>query len=134
MEVCEGSFRLSTSKLGFSPKYYGNSWGGNQFAKTFNVGKFGYLLGKSSLGLGVAMDIRGMMIYKNNPNSPNAVHPGKAGINSVMGAYGLWLNPVVGSVYFGVDNFYPGGWPEAIKMSAYIQNRDRSILGFYPKD
>ncbi|MFY7665513.1 RHS repeat-associated core domain-containing protein [Flavobacterium sp.] len=134
LEAGEGSFRLATTSRGFSPKYYGNAWKGNQFATTYNISKVGNLFGKLSLGFGVAADIRGMMIHQNNPNSPNAVHPSKAVLNTGMGVYGLWVNPFAGALYFGVDAFYPGGWPAALERSAEVQNRDRAILGFYPKD
>src|SRR5690606_26555895 len=35
LENTRGSFRFGTTTQGFSPKYYANSWGGNQYAKTF---------------------------------------------------------------------------------------------------
>lgn len=129
MEAGEGSFRLATSNQGFSPKYYGNAWKGNQYAKTFNVSKVGNMLGKLSFGLGVAMDISGMMIYKNNPNSPNAVSPAKAGLNTTMGAYGLWVNPIGGALYFGVDAFYPGGWNGALQKNSSLIKQNQAILG-----
>lgn len=71
---------------------------------------------------------------ENNNFIINAVHPAKAGLNTAMGAYGLWVNPIAATLYFGVDSFYPGGWPAAMENNAEIQNRDRAILGYYPKD
>jgi len=69
------------------------------------------------------------MIYKDNPNSPNAVHPAKAGLNTTMGAYGLWVNPVAGTLYFGVDAFYPGGWKSALEKNGSLTEQNQEIMG-----
>jgi len=114
-EHTPGSFRLGTLESGFSPKYYGNAWMGNQYAKTFNIGKIGGFVGKASFGLGIAMDVRGMLIYRDNPSSRNAVHPGKAGLNTIMGAYGIWISGPGAALYFGIDAFHPGGWQGFMK-------------------
>lgn len=52
----------------------------------------------------------------NDPNSLNAVHPAKAGLNTTMGAmgtYGGTLMAIPSTLYFGIDLFYTksgGGW------------------------
>ncbi|SFZ96091.1 RHS repeat domain-containing protein [Chryseobacterium limigenitum] len=82
------------------------------------IGKIGEGLGTASFFLGVAFDGIGVLNYLDNPNSANSVHPAKFGLNTVMGVVGNWGGPVgasVGTLYFGVDNFYDGssgsGWP-----------------------
>ena len=109
LEKGSGASRVGTNFSLYTATQTGRVFQGNQFVETIGVGKVGGLLGKASFGLGVAMDVRGMLIYRNNPNSPNAVHPAKAGLNTVMGAYGVWADPVLSTIYFGVDAFYPGG-------------------------
>lgn len=64
-----------------------------------------------------------------NPNSPNAVHPAKGTFNIGMGAYGTWVNPAAGMLYFGVDAFYPGGWPGAMENMDRTQRANQEILG-----
>lgn len=78
-----------------------------------NVGEWAGRLGKGSFYLGLAMDAFGVWNYKLDPNSPNAVHPAKAGLNTVMGAMGTWGTPLMAipsTLYFGIDAFYPKGW------------------------
>ena len=95
LENTVGSFRLTNGAYNgskWSPKYYSSGWTGGSRARitTYNIGRVGKLIGRISVGFGTAMDMRGMLIYKDNPNSPNAVHPGKAGFNAGMSAYGIW--------------------------------------------
>jgi hypothetical protein len=128
LENTPGSFRTSTANQGFSPKYYGNAWTGNQYARTFSIGKIGGAVGKASFGLGTAMDIRGMLIFKDNPNSPNAVHPAKAALNAGIGYMGLKINPMAGALYFGVDAFYPGGWTGYGNDYERLQRANEAII------
>ncbi|WP_157576813.1 hypothetical protein [Asinibacterium sp. OR53] len=58
--------------------------------------------------------------YHSGANNPNAVQPGKAGLNTAIGVYGLW-NPAIGVTYFGVDAFYPGG------VQGYVNDYSRSL-------
>ncbi len=47
------------------------------------------------------------------------------------------MNPATAfgaAAYVGIDMFYPGGWPAAAERTAEVQNRDREILGYYPRD
>ncbi len=134
LEQTKGSIRITNGAYNgssLSLKYYESGWNGGSRAKikTFNISKAGKLLGRGTFVLGVAMDLRGMMIYKDNPNSPNAVHPAKAGLNTTMGAYGLWVNPVAGTLYFGVDAFYPGGWKSALEKNGSLTEQNQEIMG-----
>ena len=69
----------------------------------------GGLLAKGSFFVGFFIDAACVYNYYNNPNSSNVVNPGKAILNTGVGAYGIWVNPVAGAIYFGVEAFYPGG-------------------------
>ena len=93
-----------------------------------SVAKWGGIAGKASFWGGVAMDGIGVYNYYNNPNSPNAVHPAKAGLNTTMGAYGTWVNPAAGILYFGIDAFYPGGWDGAMNDTAIRQSEFDRII------
>jgi len=132
LENTRGSFRFGTTKQGLSPKYYGNSWGGNQYAKTFNIGKIGTGLGYLGFGAGLIKDGYGVFQYYNDPGSQNAVHPGKAGLNTTMGSIGLYGGPIgaaVSGFYFGVDAFYPGGWTGALNYSGSLLEQNQAIHG-----
>ncbi|MDR4953816.1 hypothetical protein REB14_16675 [Chryseobacterium sp. ES2] len=64
------------------------------------------LLKKSPAGASVSL-----VSIKKDPNSPNAVSPGKASLNTGMAAYGLTgVGTMPSLVYFGLDAFYPGGF------------------------
>ncbi len=115
LELSSSSFRLTNGiKNGskFSPKVYASGWGGGSRASisTYKTASLGGFIGKLSFGLGAILDIRGALIYKDNPDSPDAVHPVKAAVNTGVGAFALELNPIAGIVYTGVDALYPGGW------------------------
>ena len=74
------------------------------------VGKF---IGHGSFYLGVVFDGIGVRNYYRDKNSPNAVHPGKAALNTTMGAFGNWggvPGAILGTTYFGIDAFYDDGW------------------------
>ena len=97
LEAAPGSFRLTTATRGFSPKFYANAWTGNGSATTFNVSNLGKGLGIAGIIVGTALDTKGVMNYYNpkyGPNSPNSVHPAKAGTNLGMAAYGFYINPI----------------------------------------
>ena len=130
IEISTGSVRIFKGGS-ISPKFYGTGWTGGSRAKikTYGLGTVGKILGRTSLVVGIAGDINGMIIYKSNPNSPNAVSPAKAGLNTGMGLYGLYVNPIGGSLYFGVDAFYPGGWQGAITDQSRLIEKNQQILG-----
>jgi RHS repeat-associated protein len=140
LSLSSSSFRLTNGTANgsaLSPKLYSSGWTGGSRAgiKTHNVGKVGGFLGKVSFGLGVGMDAIGVYnYYKNGADDPNAVHPGKAAVNTTFGAMGLKLNPVAAILYFGVDSFYPGGWlgdaqnEGAIKKLSGLTERNQEIV------
>jgi RHS repeat-associated protein len=101
------------------------------------VSRIGKIASTATLIVGTAFDAVGVYnYYRKGADDPDAVNPGKAGLNLSVGVWGL-LNPTtaVGAVvYYGVDTFYPGGWPAAMQKSTDAQSRDRAILGYYPKD
>lgn len=129
MEKAPGSYRLGTTTQGFSPKYYGNSWAGNQYAETFNIGKIGKGLSYFGAGLGTAVDIYGVINYYNHgPNSPNTVSPGRFGFNLGLTAYGLTgIGAPISAVYFGIEAFYPGGWLGNRRFPGAIEDNRRLI-------
>ncbi|WP_294279243.1 RHS repeat-associated core domain-containing protein [uncultured Chryseobacterium sp.] len=133
----EGSIRLTNGRYNgnaWSPKYYRSGWLGGSRARitTYNISRIGKGLGRLSLGLGVAMDIKGVQIYQSNPNSPNAVHPNKAILNTVMGIMGTeggGYGAMLSTLYFGVDNFYPGGWVGASETAARTEAYEQQMTG-----
>jgi RHS repeat-associated protein len=96
-------------------RYYGN---GQTFLKaeglikTQNLIKLGKGIGIGTVLLGGILDWGyGVPEYRINPNSPNAVSPQKASLNTGVGVYGLTgVGTIPSLVYFGLDNFYPGGF------------------------
>ena len=132
VEFVPGSFRLATSTRGFSPQFYGNSWGGNQFANTFNIGKLGKTLGVAGIGIGTVLDINGVYNYydpKVGPKSQNSVNPGKAGLNLGMAGYGYFINPLPALLYTGIDTFYPGGWEGAANTAKRTEDQEMKMTG-----
>ncbi|MFY0256527.1 hypothetical protein ACDQ55_21545 [Chitinophaga sp. 30R24] len=76
------------------------------------------------------MDIKAVdNYYKKGADDPNSTHPAKAGLNLGMGVYGLYYNPLAAGVYFGMDSFYPGGWPGYANDYEQLQNANQQILG-----
>ena len=144
METVHGSFRLGTKSAAFSPKFYASAWRGNQYTKTFNMHGVGGFLAKGSLAVGTVLDGYGVYsYYKYGANDPNAVHPAEAGMNLVMGVYGLYANPFAGALYFGGSAFYPGGWtgnaehPGIFADQARLTAENRAIdptWRYFPKD
>lgn len=126
-----GSFRLF--KTGeFSFKYYASGWGGGSRASitTFKLAKIGSALSYASFGAGTLLDSYGVYrYYRYGADDPVATSPGKMGLNTSVGAYGLWVNPIPAAVYFGVDLLYPGGWPSALDNNARIQQDTQQALG-----
>lgn len=117
----------STIKL-YRPNAKGNIFIKNAYTKTIGLKGVGEMVGKGSFWLGVAMDARGVYNYYYNPESTNKVHPAKAGLNTAVGAYGTWINPAAGILYFGVDAFYPGGWEGYGNDYQSIQSDNAAIM------
>ena len=112
MEYTPGSFRIAKGSA-LSLHYYASGWTGGSRARitTYNIGKIGKGLGVAGAILGTVVDGIGVYNWTQNPNSENAVSPGKFTLNAGMTAYGIWVNPIAPLVYSLVDAYYPGGWP-----------------------
>lgn len=133
LETLPGTFRITNGvQRQFSPKYYNSGWIGGSKAgiKTYKVARWAKAGGYLSLGIGTAMDAVAVKnYYEKGPDDPNSTHPAKAGLNLGMGLYGLEYNPLAAGVYFGVDAFYPGGWPGYANDYEQLQNANQQILG-----
>lgn len=128
---------LSNATVKLTPHFYEKAaaWTPGYKSTPSSVSMLAKGLSFLSLGIGTAMDIKGIYNYnKYGSDSPNAVHPAKAGVNFTFGVMGLKLNPVASVVYFGVDAFYPGGWigdskhEGALKKISGLQERNREIV------
>lgn len=96
------------------------------------LSKWGARLSRVSFGAGLVMYGIGVFNYRNNPNSPNAVHPAKAGLNTVMGYIGLKggaYGAIISTLYFGVDAFYPGGWVGASETATRTEVYEQQMTG-----
>ena len=133
----EGSFRLTNGAYNgnaFSPKYYPSGWLGGSRARisTYSIGKIAKGLGRASVAIGFAMDAKGVQIYNSDPTSSNAVHPNKAILNTIMGVVGSEggsYGAMLSTLYFGIDNFYPGGWVGASETAARTEANEQQTTG-----
>jgi len=96
-------------------RYYGNGQTflkNNSLIKTQNLIRLGKGVGIGTVLLGGILDWGyGVPEYRINPTSPNAVSPQKASLNTGVGLYGLTgVGTIPSLLYFGLDNFYPGGF------------------------
>jgi len=58
---------------------------------------------------GLIVDGFGVLKYYENPNSPNALGPGKALLNTRKSGLGFTgVGTIPSLMYFGIDAFYPG--------------------------
>lgn len=118
--------------IGTTIKIYGNGWLGNQYVTTYSFARMAKVLGVATLGVGTLLDIRGVYnYYKFGAKSNNVVHPAKATLNLGIGTWGL-LSPATAlgaSLYYGIDNFYPGGWNGAMNIGSSLHLQNRAILG-----
>ncbi|MES2628240.1 MAG: hypothetical protein V4616_04655, partial [Bacteroidota bacterium] len=123
---------VSTATIGTNLKVYPNGWTGNRFVSTTNVSRVAKVAGTATLVIGTLLDIRGVYnYYEKGSSDPNAVHPAKAGSNFSVGAWGM-LNPgtaIGAAMYFGIDTFYPGGFPAAMQKNAEMDNAHRELTG-----
>ncbi|WP_294286510.1 RHS repeat-associated core domain-containing protein [uncultured Chryseobacterium sp.] len=123
-----GNYMLTGRNL----SQFGNMAMTNATAPVSGLAKWGGRLSRVSFGAGMVMDGIGVLNYRNNPNSPNAVHPAKAGFNTVMGYVGLKggvYGAVISTLYFGVDSFYPGGWVGASETAARTEAYEQQVTG-----
>lgn len=78
----------------------------------------------AGVGAGITLyyDYHGYKIWDKDPTHKDAIHPVKGGFDtifSVLGILGGTYGAVYSTIYFGVDSFYPGGWPK------YIENYNK---------
>ncbi|GIV28662.1 MAG: hypothetical protein KatS3mg027_2476 [Bacteroidia bacterium] len=130
--VLAGAAENLPGSIGTNGKYYASGWGGNQYVSTIKVTKVGKVLGIATLFGGTIIDAIGVRYYyKNGLNDPNAVHPGKAGLNLGIGIWSL-INPAAATgavLYYGIDTFYPGGFNGAMQYNANLLWQNQQILG-----
>lgn len=135
LEHFSGQARVTTTgssiKL-YRPNANGNVFIKNAYTKTTGLSKIGSSIGTASFFLGVAFDGIGVLNYMNDPSSSNSVHPNKAALNTVMGYVG-WkggaYGAIISTLYFGVDNYYPGGWVGASETAAKTEVYEQHMTG-----
>src|SRR5690606_9838096 len=130
LENTPGSFRFTNGAYNgdvFSPKFYASGWTGGSVAriKTYNLAKIGKAVGNVGSAVGMATDIYGF--------STGQTTWGKAGLNTGMSVYGIYVNPITGALYGGLEAFYPGGTLGAMNdysnaQSAYRQTNNGSVI------
>lgn len=97
-----GSFRYKTVKKGFSFKYYGTGWRGNQYAKTYRLSTIGKVGGIAAFGIGLGLDTA--KFYNGEMSGQ------KYGLNVFMGALGFSGFGLPASLTYGlIESFYPNG-------------------------
>ena len=97
-----GNYRLTGRNL----SQFGNAAMTDATIPISKIGSAAKIAGHFSFGVGVISDIAG--------TATGQVSLGKAVINTGFGVAGNWGGPIgasLSTVYFGVDGFYPGGWP-----------------------
>ncbi|KFF03862.1 hypothetical protein IX38_10665 [Chryseobacterium luteum] len=135
VENFSGQARITTygsSLKIYTPTAKGHIFIKNQYTRTTSISKIGKGLGTASFLLGVGLDGMGVLNYMDNPSSSNAVHPGKAGFNTAMGYLGLKggvSGAIISTLYFGVDNYYPGGWVGASETADKIEKHEQQTTG-----
>src|SRR5690606_7652995 len=130
LEYTPGSFRVTNGAYNgnvFSPKYYASGWTGGSVARinTYNIAKIGKGLGQATFGAGILIDAYGL--------STGQTTWGKAGLNTGMSVYGMYVNPITGALYGGLEAFYPGGTAGAIRdyseaQAIYRQTNNGAVI------
>jgi RHS repeat-associated protein len=128
LEKGTGITRIGSNAIIYRATAAGRVFLGNQYVRTFGVSKIGGALGRVSFFAGLGMDIYGVRNYYRNPKDPNAVHPGKAVLNTVIAAHGAWVNPILATMYFGADAFYPGGIQGVMNDNDKLQKLNSKIV------
>lgn len=133
-----GSFRFRNGLYNgnnFSFKYYSSGWRGGSRAliSTFRINKIGLAASSTFFVLGTINDGIGVYNYYQNPSvlNPNAVHPGKAGLNLGVSIYGMYINPIPALLYGGLEAFYPNGMAGALNMQSNIIDQNRLIYPYF---
>jgi len=127
MEYLTGKTRVGNNLKLYLEREGGRVLNGNQHVITRALVKWGKFLGNISFWTGFVLDLQGVSVWTQNPESSNAVHPTKFGVNTAMGIFGLKVNQLAGILYFGIDAFYPGGWIGSKDGPGYFWDTDRNI-------
>ncbi len=93
------------------------------------AGGFLKSLGRNSAALGVAID---SYAWSNNQISSAkfATNTGVTVWGLGVGAVGMGIPAfIVGTAYFGIDTFYPGGFNGAVQMNGHLIKQNQQILG-----
>ncbi len=120
LERIPGQVSFTNSK-GIFLNHYANWPQGNGAVRTYTIGNIGKVISRSAVPLAIGIDAIGVMT--------GDVSYGKAATNAGFAAYGYYANPFLGTAYFSIDLFYPGGWPQALsdRQAILLEN---SALGF----
>lgn len=96
-EESSGTFRISTTTRGFSPKYYGTGWGGNQYVSTYSVSTFGKAISGGSTLLSTGMSYYDIATDNASPITYADAAVGSAGTMALAANYFYGVEiPVVG--------------------------------------
>lgn len=113
-----GTYVLYRDNIGYFGKYYAST---SVFTGSAKIGRIplsltntAKVLGPISAGITIGTSIAAISNYSDNPNSPNAVHPVKGGLDIGMAFYTLAV-PGIGTGYFVVDATI--GWKPVIEAS-----------------
>lgn len=133
VENSAGSIRVGTNFRIYGAGASGRVFLGNQYVWTMGVKSTAKAMGTFGFALGTGLDAYGALLYvKHGASQKGAVHPAKASANVAVGTWGLLVGGVpglaVGTAYWGIDTFYPGGWPAAMKSTSEHYNRERTAL------
>jgi RHS repeat-associated protein len=129
-ENLSGVTRVGTNGTFYTATATGRVFYGNRYVTTYSLRGIGEIAGKASFGFGVVLDGFGVYNYYQDPNSSNIVHPGKMGLNTTMGALGVWggaSGAIVSIMYGAIDQFYPGGWEGAASDQDRLYQENRAI-------
>ncbi len=101
----------------------------NLFQETLKVRNSSRAFGFGLVGLGILYDftIGSYMYDKHGDDSVWAVSPDKAKVNTVVTLWSLFFSPAIGTLYFGIEAFYPGGWPEAMRAQCEMHKEYREF-------
>jgi|GEM_PF-7092038 len=129
VEILSGSARIGTEF-----KLHKPILDFRQYLPTTKISTLGKVGGLATLGLGTVVDGVGVLnYYRLGASDPNSVSPAKFGVNTGVGVYGLLggiPGAIVGAGYYGIDTFYPGGFPAAMDKWAEIDKNERKSTGY----
>lgn len=108
--------------LGTNGQIYQSGWRGNKYVATTSVRSVARMAGHVTLVGGTIAD--GVSVANGELSA------GHAGVNLGVGLWGMFGGPftwVPAAGYFGLDNFYPGGFEQAMQDKAGTDARMMKI-------